>query len=439
MNRREFIKMAGAVASSFMLAGAGCQSGRGLFKQKKTNVILIMADDLGFECLSCYGSLSYNTPVLDSLAANGVKFNRCYAQPLCTPSRVKIMTGRYNLRNYVQFGVLDPKEKTFAHLFKDAGYATCVAGKWQLNSGHRGTMPQQAGFDEHCLWQLNIRGSRYADPTFTRNGEEIENVEGAYGPNIYMDFVLDFIDRKKDGPFMVYLPMALTHAPFEPTPDSPDWQKVKDVSEKPYFKDMVEYMDKLIGKLTEKLDALGLRDNTLVMFTGDNGTPRAITTRTTWGSIKGAKAHTHEYGIHVPLIVSWPGTAAEGYVCDDLIDFADMLPTMADAAAIPVPAEYPIDGRSFLPQIKGEKGNPKDYIFMDYDPKQGKNLWPPRRFIMGKRYKLYDNGEFYDLKNDIMEEKPLADADLSEQAKQIKARYRAVLDQYKGMKSPDLE
>jgi len=134
INRREFIKAAGLGAA--VMAAPGCLDAAGRSSNRnnvrKPNIILIMADDIGYECFGCYGSKSYETPVLDGLARTGMRFEHCYSQPLCTPSRVKIMTGQYNFRNYVNFGVLDPKQKTFGHLLQNCGYATCVVGKWQL-------------------------------------------------------------------------------------------------------------------------------------------------------------------------------------------------------------------------------------------------------------------------------------------------------------------
>ena len=169
---------------------------------RKPNVVLIMADDLGYETLGTYGTGDYKTPVLDALAATGMKFNHCYSQPLCTPSRVQIMTGRYNFRNYKAFGVLPKSEVTFGHLLQEAGYATAVAGKWQLwgtntriESDHgSGFLPDEAGFDEYCLWQVKkVKkfGERYADPLIDTNGVERVH-EGGYGPEVFTEFILVF-------------------------------------------------------------------------------------------------------------------------------------------------------------------------------------------------------------------------------------------------------
>ena len=147
---------------------AGCAS-----QPQRPNIILIMADDLGYETLGVNGSTSYQTPNLDALAEGGMRFTHAYATPLCTPSRVQLMTGKYNFRNYIGFGLLNPAERTFGHLLQDAGYRTAVVGKWQLYGnarqqelagGRTGSLPQQAGFDEHSLWQVEERGPRFKDP-----------------------------------------------------------------------------------------------------------------------------------------------------------------------------------------------------------------------------------------------------------------------------------
>ena len=126
----------------------------------RPNIVLIMADDFGYECVSANGGTSYKTPVLDRMAREGVRFEHCYSQPICTPSRVKLMTGKYNVRNYAEFGLLETSQVTFANLLRDAVYETCIVGKWQL--GKEASLPSHFGFDEHCLWQLFRRPSRYA-------------------------------------------------------------------------------------------------------------------------------------------------------------------------------------------------------------------------------------------------------------------------------------
>jgi len=297
-----------------------------LFKSdRRPNVILIMADDMGYECLSSNGSLSYQTPVLDELAEGGIRFTRCFSQPLCTPSRVKIMTGKYNYRNYEKFGYLNPDEVTFGNIMKSAGYETCIAGKWQLNgiSGNEKaegwgdlSRPCHFGFDEYCLWQLDRRESRYSDPLIIRNGEYLEGLEERYGPDIFCEFVMDFIKRKKDKPFFVYYPMVLVHDPFVPTPDSEVWRnnELRKKGDPGYFQDMMAYTDKIVGRILDKLDEEKIRKNTILIFTADNGTSRRIVSKSIAGDVPGGKGLTLDSGNHVPLIVSWPVKMKKGRI-----------------------------------------------------------------------------------------------------------------------------
>ena len=269
----------------------------------KPNIVLIMADDLGLETMGSYGGTSYKTPNLDRLAANGARFEHCYAQPICTPSRVQLMTGQYNVRNYTKFGLLPRDEITFAHRLKAEGYATCIAGKWQL--GREKDAPQHFGFDEALLWQhtrdgrMKIDGTRvdkrYENPILEKNGEPLVYDDGEFAPDLMVDFILDFIERKTEQPFLVYYPMILTHCPFVPTPHSEDWDPTNPGSsthkgDKTYFGDMVEYVDHLVGKIEAELDRHGLLENTYLIFTGDNGTDRSIVSMLTASPSPGVKA-----------------------------------------------------------------------------------------------------------------------------------------------------
>jgi arylsulfatase A-like enzyme len=365
-----------------------------------------MADDLGHECLSCYGSLSCQTPYLDKLAQTGVQFTHCFSQPLCTPSRVQIMTGQYNFRNYTEFGALHPKEITFGHILKKAGYTTCVAGKWQLAARNKGvgTYPHKAGFDEHCLWQVDRLGSRYWDPLLQENGIVRESLKDQYGPDVFLDYITRFMERKKNEPFFIYYPMVLTHSPFVPTPDSTEANNIKKNNPK-YFEDMVAHMDKIVGKIVQKADELGIRKNTVILFTSDNGTHRAIRTEMQGRTVIGGKGTPTEAGTHVPLIANWLGTSPKGKICDDLIDFSDFFPTLAQVAGAEIPGNLTVDGKSFLPQIKGERATPREWVFCHYDPRW--SVWKPCRFVRDKRWKLYDDDRLYDLHTDPLEKSPL--------------------------------
>ncbi len=380
----------------------------------RPNIVLIMADDLGYECIGANGGESYSTPHLDKLARQGVHFANCHSQPICTPTRVQIMSGRYNSRNYVRFGMLDPSVTTFGNVLREAGYATGITGKWQLGGGIEG--PGKFGFDEHCLWQLTRRPNRYPNPGLEINGNELDFRDGQYGPDIINDFACKFIDEHAAGdkPFLLYYPMVLAHWPFEPTPDSPDWdpnarrddakELGANMTSQRHFADMVNYTDKMVGKLIAKLEEAGVRDNTLLIFTGDNGTYGKITSKLRGEPYQGGKGKLTQNGTHVPLIIDWPGTAKAGSVCEDLIDFTDVFPTLLETAGVTAPHDLPLDGRSFLPQVKGERGVPRDWVYCWYS-RNGKPF--DGEFAMTHRYKLYGDDRFFDLQNDPWEKSPI--------------------------------
>lgn len=392
---------------------------------KQPNIILIMADDMGYECVAANGGGPYKTPALDRLAETGMRFEHCYSQPLCTPSRVKLMTGMNNSRNYTTFGELDRGQTTFAHLLKKAGYATCIAGKWQL--GTQADSPKHFGFDESCLWQHTRpakdknRDTRYPNPHLEINGKPVDYSNGEYGPDVVSDFLCDFIERHKDKPFVAYYPMILPHSPFVPTPDSAD-PKCRDMEKN--FVEMVQHVDKVVGKIVAKLDELGLRENTLVLFTGDNGTGHGITSTLNGKPINGGKGETTDAGTHVPLIANWSGVIPAGKVNGDLVDFSDFLPTFCDAAGVAIPEGLTIDGHSILTQLYGQSGTPREWAYCWYRRGGGGKaaVW-----ARTQRYKLYASGEFYDVPADPAEKSPLKNLNPDQEA--VKATLQNVINQ----------
>lgn len=395
---------------------------------RQPNIVLIMADDMGYECLGVNGSTSYTTPRLDALAAAGMQFRQCYSQPLCTPSRVKIMTGQYNFRNYKRFAHLERDQKTFAHALKAAGYQTAIAGKWQL--GHDKTLPAHFGFDEYCLWQLTYerkQGERFANPLIERNGETLPRDEDVYGPDVFADFACDFMTRNREVPFLLYYPMVLVHNPFVPTPDSADWATDRHKDESRYFADMMTYTDKVVGRLVDHVASLGLAEDTLFLFTGDNGTNRAITSKMGARVIPGGKGKMTDAGTRVPLVAYWPGNAMEGGVSDELIGFEDFFPTLLDLAGGPAYTDSALDGRSFLPLLRGDAAVEKPWLYCHYDPRWGKSKAWRGRSARTTRYKLFDDGRFYDVEVDPDEAHPLAVADLKEPARSVHEQLQTVL------------
>jgi len=366
--------------------------------RSKPNVILIMADDLGYECLSCNGSTTYRTPNLDRLAQTGARFTHCYVNPLCTPTRTPLMTGRYTFRHYTTFGCLPQGEKTFGHMMRNAGYATCVVGKWQLAHGSPpGQSPEEAGFDEYFM-KVDNDSKGYADPVIYSKHLEPMEIPGSYGPDLFYEYIAGFLARHQDKPFFLYYPMFLTHFDFKPTPDSAQW-KTGDRHEKHtrFYMDMVAYMDKNVGRIIEKLDALGLRENTLVMFLGDNGTHRSIISHMEDKTIHGGKSLLNEAGTHVPMIVNWPGTVPAGQVRDDLINPTDFFATIREAtgaAALRPPGDGVLDGVSFLAGVTGRSGTARKWILIEYvfENRGRMFIGHEGRYVRNHRWKLYATG-----------------------------------------------
>jgi arylsulfatase A len=381
----------------------------------RPSIILVLADDLGVEGINSYGG-EYYTPRIDQLTREGMRFENAHATPLCTPTRVRIMTGLESRRNYVAFAYLAPGQRTFANVLKDAGYTTGMVGKWQLsgNDERKGITPQEAGFDEFYLWQLRpleSAGSRYWGPTRSisvktsgaqeglNTSEEVSHVtiEEGFGPDLDSDFAADFISRHRDRPFFLYYSMVLPHAPEVPTPASMGASGTK-----ARFAGMVAYMDELVGRLLDRIQREGLGRRTVVIFTSDNGTSRSITSIRNGVAVSGGKGKTTVSGTHVPLIVWGPGFVPAGRITDGLFDVADVLPTLAELAHAPLSAQA-VDGVSQVPVLLGEKPSVRDSIFMYYRPIASPypnappshfRLLSPIRFVFDANWKLYGDGRF---------------------------------------------
>ena len=262
-----------------------------------------------------------------------------------------------------------------------------------------------------------------------KNGRYFKNVYGKYGPDIYTGAITDFIDKHKDNPFFIYYPMCLPHKPWVPTPDSPDYKDFYPYSDgdTTYFKDMVAYIDKLVGRIVDKLEEVGVRDNTLILFTGDNGTGDEVQTTMQDGTvIWGKKGLPLEHGTHVPLIANWIGTIKGGQVSDNLIDFSDFLPTLADVMGITIPDSVSMDGISFYPQMLGEEGPVREFVYVFYRP--GKPGFPPATYVHNKNWKLYESGGFYNIKEDPLEKNPIISGEMTPEMQREIIKLKAILD-----------
>jgi arylsulfatase A len=381
----------------------------------KPNIILIMADDIGAEAFGCYGGQSYETPRINSLAEEGIRFENAFAMPLCSPSRVCILSGRYPFRSGVTtnkgggtekfllefrhdpWGIGEQPEITFAHLLKRAGYKTAVAGKWGLaqfeyNPDHI----LECGFDNYCAWARVYRNQlldKYWVPSYIQDGKLHKDVEGVFGPDLYSDYLIDFIKKNKDGPFLVYYPMTLVHFMLEDPTKNPilrgegsverqkeylavDSVPLRERLSSSFFKGKgfsvrnrliykvnVEAMDKIVGKFIDAVDQLGIGDNTIIIFTGDNGSVRGLGGKVAGRYIDGAKGKLTDGGTRVPFVMRWPAVIKSPRVIDDLIDFSDVAPTLAKLAGETMPDDRVIDGISLTPQLYGEKGTPRQWVF----------------------------------------------------------------------------
>ena len=383
---------------------------------QKPNVIFILADDLGIGNVSCYGSDNYHTPNIDKLAAGGIRFTHGFTAALCGPSRALIMTGRYAFRNgstnQDACMVMQNSELQLARTFKAAGYTASFLGKWGQLPGE----PDEAGFDDYLRFHgsgvyLNKKSDKAESYRVNRKELKLENHQ--YMPDLIHDRAVGFIKDNQYNPFFLYYSMVHVHGDIVPTPDSPP-------DSKNLFGDNILYMDKLVGKLVAELEALKLREKTLIIFMGDNGTGKGQNELSTIGGRKlsGMKGSMLECGGLVPMIANWPGTSPAGKVSADLVDSTDLLTTFAELAGIPLPENTTFDGRSFAPQLRGEQGKPREWIF-----NQLARMW----YVRDAKWKLNQAGELYDMSDAPFTESLVVAEKQSSSAVVARARLAAVL------------
>lgn len=397
------------------MLSAGTAAARGPGDISRPNILFILADDLGRECLGSYGGTSYETPALDSLAASGCRYTNCFSTPKCSPTRVTYLTGRYTFRTTNEWGYIPPAEITVGQVLRRAGYATALAGKWQLGLMKEDPLRvRKAGFDESCIWAWH-EGPRYWKPMIYRNGEVMEGIDDRYGPDIYCGFLADFIKRHRDGPFFATYSMTLTHWPKSDEPKGPNgrWET---------YAEMVSAMDERVGRLVTTLERLELRKKTLVLFTGDNGSPRNVRSRLGDREVRGGKATLLDAGTRVPLIASWPGAVAPGTVSPVLIDFTDFFPTFCELAGAKPPSGVTIDGHSFAPGLRGACWSPREWVYTE---------WQGRSWIRDERWKLYGDGKLFDMNADPEEKEPVGADGAGEDALEARKRLGRALEKLK--------
>ena len=441
LNRKRLIAL-GVSAMTMAFSGLGladepCAKDSGNKAIRRPNIVIILADDLGAETLGCYGGAAYKglgavrTPNLDALARNGMRFTSCFSTPVCSPARSELLTGKYNFRTgFIDIAGrngaterLDPQaHPTLAAQLKTVGYVTAVAGKWHLGppesmkeipataeSDTDYPHPRACGFDRQCIFggaHLELYGKPTSDD---------------YTPARLQGWVIRFLESRKGKtePFFLYYPSPIPHDPLLPTPlNSEGSNGPKKRGDKGNFPYLIEYLDKQVGEVLKKLTEAGLRENTLVLFSGDNGTWRPITTEMRDGrSVSGGKGTLLDTGVWVPLLASWPGVIREGAVSKELVDFTDILPTCLELAG--TASKQAIDGISFAPQLQGTSGKTREWVH---------SLQLDKYFVRNALWKLRENGALYDVSEAPYAETLVTPETDTPESKAVRVRLQAVMD-----------
>ena len=405
------------------------------------NIIFILADDLGYADVGCYGQKLIHTPNIDKLAEEGMRFTQHYAgSTVCAPSRGVLMTGLNTAHSYIRGNFSYDKEGnlpipdstlTVAEILKKGGYATAMIGKWGLGGPQSIGGPNNQGFD-YSFGYLDQRNAHEYYPEYLWENEKkfpltknLDHKEVQYSHDLFTDKALKFVDEHKDEPFFLYLPYTIPHGKYQVPEDAPysnkDWpQPMKN------YAAMITRMDGDLGKLMELLKSSGLDENTIVIFSSDNGpTPDVNKIFDSNGPLRGFKGDLYEGGIRIPLIARWPGKISPGTVSDLISDFSDFLPTACEIADIQTPRN--IDGISYLNELLGKKQKKHPFLYWEFykynynwksgqDPKL-RNPFDNQAIRMGK-WKAVINDvsenpnaelELYDLSTDLGEMNNIAD------------------------------
>jgi arylsulfatase A len=428
MKRRDFLKVAGCSAIGLGLAGRlGAQAAG-----RKPNIVYMMLDEIGYFELSCMGHKILKTPTFDRIAAEGMRFTQCLAGgPVCGPTRCVLLTGKHmghcEMRTNGGGTPITKGEFTLGEMFKSAGYATGGFGKWGIGDTGTTGAPELHGFDTFYGYYHQVHAHSYYPEFMVRNGkkEMLEGNTGSYtkGKHFSQQLIHDeakkFIRSNKDQPFFCYLPYVLPHGLWGMPEDDPSWLMYKDMklggkgqrrpSDPNMYAAMIHMADRYMGEIMDLLKELKLDDNTIIVFSGDNGGqayfrdaehPRGVFEPNST-VFRGGKGSLLEGGLRVPYFVRWPGKIKAKSVSDHLCSFADVMPTLAEVSGAKTPKN--IDGISFLPTLLG-KGTQKqhDFLYWEYGGQVAvrKGKWKAYR----SRKKVW---QLFDLDSDTLEEKDL--------------------------------
>jgi arylsulfatase A len=453
MQRRDFLKMAGVCAASTVgFRSVDALAAAGAVEKRRPNVVFILADDLGYGDLGCYGQKKIRTPNIDKIAAGGMRFTQFYSgNPVCAPSRCTLMTGYHTghaqVRNNKQVGgeegwklgsttggqwPLADGTFTVGHLFQKAGYVTGAFGKWGL--GRVGTTgdPQKQGFDHFFGYICQRQAHTYYPNHLWRDGEVMwieENKDGAervYSIDLVVAEALKFVRANKDKSFFLYVPFTIPHVALQVPGDSlaeykdqwpdPAYDGKKGYVAHPHpracYAAMVTRMDRYVGQITALLKELGLEENTLVVFASDNGPTYAGGSDPGFfesaGPLHGLKGSVWDGGIRVPFIARWPGRIRSGGESDQVGAFWDFLPTCAELLDVPPPAG--IDGISIAPTLLGRPGQQKqhEHLYWELNGQQAVRLgdWKAVRLKPDQKMQLFDLKTDVGERNDVAQQHP---------------------------------
>jgi len=452
-SRRAFLRAAGAAAA---VAMAPRWLAAGEAPAKRLNFVFVLMDDLGQRDVGAFGSTFYETPNIDRLAAEGMRFTSGYAAcPVCSPTRASIMAGKYparlNITNFIagmKSGKLVPpeyrhelplEEFTVGEALKDGGYTTCFIGKWHL--GGPEYYPDKQGFQTTVAVAAGCGGYFSPYKNFLK-----DTPPGEYLTDRLTDEALKFLDAAKGRPFFLYLSHYAVHIPLQAKKDLtakyeakaaklppveprflPEGQvKARQVQDHPVYAAMVQSMDESVGRILEKLKSLGLEDRTAIIFMSDNGgLSTAEGTPTANVPLRAGKGWLYEGGIREPLIIKWPGVTKPGSTCDVPVTSTDFYPTLLEMAGLPPRPEQHVDGVSIVPLLRGGQSLPRQAIYWHYPHYSNQGGGPSGAVRAGdlKLIEFYEDNhvELYNIKEDLGEKNNLA-ARMPEQAKKLRER-----------------
>ncbi len=439
LTRRDLLKAIGLSAASIALSPV---SGFAKKSTDKPNIVFILADDLGFKDVGYHGG-KIKTPNIDKLASEGVRLEQFYVQPVCSPTRAGLMTGRYPMRYGLQVGVVRPwaqyglalEERTLAQALKEAGYTTAICGKWHLGHLDSRYLPTARGFDHqygHYNGALNYF-THIRDKALDWHRDDEPLCEEGYTTDLLADESVRLIERHDvSRPLFLYVPFNAVHSPFQAPESYIDMYRHIKAKNRRIYAGMVTCMDDAIGRIISALDKRGMKRNTLIIFCSDNGGVGNVADN---GLLRGQKGQLYEGGVRVPATATWPGVLKAGTVIQEPLHIVDMYPTLIKLAGGNLKQTLPLDGKDVWPTIAGGKPSPHEDILLNVTPANGAIRCGDWKLVHNGGIGANSTGEkagqnVFELFN--LAEDPYEKNDLSEKNPQKLQQLKSRLESYAG-------